>query len=242
MAATLAPDRRRIEIKQRHRCTTHERLSPLRYSAPVYQGPMSNTTWNRIARCAVVLAASVSSLGCMNDKAGSNSPKASGSAPAAKSKWTNAGGGLELALEGPSAPLEPGAWVELTLHFRNASGEPLRVYLLPEPFRANLCTLFVMRSSGPGFFPPPRPHGHMPTEEDFPLIAPGATLDATQSFEVPRAGDEVEVHWEYGNRVTSVAGGVQTLDGVTKPLFGGRPIPHLWTGKATVVATFAVAK
>ncbi len=83
------------------------------------------------------------------------------------------------------------------------------MYLLPEPFRANLCTLFVMRSSGPGFFPPPRPHGHMPTEQDFPLIAPGATLDATQTIEVPEAGDDVEVHWSYENRITSMAGGVQ---------------------------------
>lgn len=243
MAAKLAPDPQRIEIKERHRTTRSERLTRRsRYSAPVMRGPIRKTTWNRIAGSAVVFAAFVSSLGCMNDKAVSSSPKASGSAPVAKSQWTNAGGGLELSLEGPSTPLQPGSSVALTLHFRNASTEPLRVYLLPEPFRANICTLFVMRSSGPGFFPPPRGHGHMPTTDDFPLIAPGATLDATQTIEVPHAGEDVEVHWDYENRVTSVAGGVQTLDGVTKPLFGGGPIPHIWTGRATVIAHFALAK
>jgi hypothetical protein len=142
------------------------------------------------------------------------------------------------------------------LHFKNVSGQPLRIYLpTGEPFRASISTLsFAPAGAPPLFEPEPHPHGCVITEQDFPLIAPGASVSFTQRFTIDpvapgvgntthrRPGFEpgklVPVSWTYQNAITQWKGGAQTLDGPTRELFGGKTIPFLWTGKLSVRATW----
>lgn len=43
-----------------------------------------------------------------------------------------------------------------------------------------------------------------------------------------------------GNQITRWEGGVQTLDGPTKALFGGGDIPHIWTGRLVVETSWTL--
>jgi len=162
----------------------------------------------------------------------------------ASTRWVRAGVGLELALDLPAGPHTPGSELVARLRFRNAAADPIRVYLLPEPFRNGTCTIVLAGGPAvqPSSFPPPRPHGHLPSEQDFPLIEPGGVLETTQTIVVPNAIGSVGLHWTYENHVQSWPGGVQTVDGPTQALFGGGPIPHIWIGKAEVLTRFDVAQ
>jgi hypothetical protein len=163
--------------------------------------------------------------------------------------WSPPSAGLRVALDLPAGPHRAGTQVTVGLRFRNVGKTPLRVYLLaPEAFRASQSTFLVLRP-GPGgslvsIQPPPRPHGYLPRESDFPALAPGKTLAATQTLSLAdpafRSGGRFVLAWTYENAVTRLAGGARTLDGVTRPLFGGGPIPGIWTGKLRVEATLDV--
>ncbi|MBX3131168.1 MAG: hypothetical protein KF718_30900 [Polyangiaceae bacterium] len=134
------------------------------------------------------------------------------------------------------------------LRFRNLTSAPLRLYLpTAEPFRAMISTLYFYAEGGaPLSVPEPRPHGYVITERDFPLLAAGETRDFTQSFTLDplsasgtlperltgfEPGRPLFVRWFYENSIRRWEGGATTLDGVTKPLFDGGDIPHIWTGK-----------
>jgi len=141
---------------------------------------------------------------------------------------------FEAPVSGLSIALELDASETARLHFRNASAEPIRIYFLePEVFRSFQSTLRVRDASGKvvGFTDVSPPHGYVPAESDFPLIAPGQTTTFTQTLPATSAGGTVE--WTYSNSITEWKGGAQTLDGPTTPLFGGGPIPHIWTGTAS---------
>lgn len=144
------------------------------------------------------------------------------------------------------------------LRFTNRTKQPLRIYMPSEAARANISTIFMTPSEGgqPLFIPDLHPHGYQVSESDFPLIAPGATREFTQSFSLDpmkpgpgtaterrkgfEAGKTVRVTWTYENTTRRWPGGVQTFGGPTKGLFDGGDIPHIWTGKLSVQMTWTV--
>ena len=150
--------------------------------------------------------------------------------------------GLAIALEVPDSA-RAGDTATARLHLRNTTGSPVRVYFLaPEFFRSFQSSLYVRDASGklagvPEVSPP---HGYLPKESDFPLLAAGETKTFTQSFKVPAAPGTYTVEWTYSNTVTEWKGGAQTLDGPMPTLLGGGPIPYIWTGKIVTSATLVV--
>ncbi|MBN2493207.1 MAG: hypothetical protein JXR96_01345 [Deltaproteobacteria bacterium] len=153
------------------------------------------------------------------------------------SDWSPAVSGLSIRLELPAGPLASGQQVETRLHFRNASQEPVRIYLLAsEPFRGIQSMLRIRGAAkGPSFQPPPRPHGYKVTAKDFHLLAPGEQRSFGQTLRLPEsATGKLAVEWTYRNEVRAWSGGIQTLDGPTEALFDGEEIPHIWTGELRV--------
>lgn len=144
------------------------------------------------------------------------------------------------------------------LHFRNKSDTQLRIFMpVPDAFRANISTLFFTPTAGdPLFVPTPRPHGYMVSEKDFVLLEAHEERTIAQSFTIDpmtpgpgtatartpgfARGAAVKVRWILENTLTTFPGGVVTFDGPTKALFGGQPVPGLWTGKLTTVITWVV--
>lgn len=133
-----------------------------------------------------------------------------------------------------------------TLHFRNVSDAPVRIYLLQaEPFRGAQSVFHLRdRAAAPvpdphAFQPPPRAHGIRVGESDFQLIDPGQTRTFPQTVTLPAPG-VYDVTWEYRNAVERWEGGRQTLDGPTEELFGGGPIPHIWLGSRKVATSLVV--
>jgi hypothetical protein len=154
--------------------------------------------------------------------------------------------GLAIALEIPPSA-RAGDSQTARLHLRNTTTVPLRVYFLePDVFRSFQSNLLVRDASGKvvGASEPSPPHGYLPRESDFPLLAPGETKTFTQSLPLDAsglaAGGRFDVEWTYSNSVTEWKGGAQTLDGPTQPLFGGGPIPHIWTGRVSISAPIAL--
>lgn len=103
--------------------------------------------------------------------------------------------------------------------------------------------------------PEPRPHGYVVTEKDFHLLGPGEEKTFKQSLYVAQfapqgrsvepikgfeQGGAFRVRWTYENSITEWKGGAVTLDGPTQSLFGGGPIPHIWTGKVEAEAALHV--
>lgn len=143
--------------------------------------------------------------------------------------------GLQIQAVAPG-PVSAGGELTLTLHFRNTGPELRRIYLVQsEPFRAMQSTLYLDRGDGglPIMQPEPRPHGYVVTEADFHAIDPGATASFTQTLSVPAdlAPGAHAVRWVYRNEIERWKGGVQTLDGPTRALFGGERIPGIWLGE-----------
>ena len=174
---------------------------------------------------------------------GTTAVESAGASATAESK------GLSLTWEiGPGSVSGHPPMRTVKLRFRNTTAQPMRIALPQfEPFRSHVSDLSFTSATGSRFFEPqPRPHGYVLTELDFPEIAPGEEKVFTQSFTldpvVPggagqarrpgfERGTSVAIVWTYQNSGTSRPGGVPTLDGVTKPLFGGGLIPGIWTGK-----------
>ena len=164
-------------------------------------------------------------------------------------RWVDAGGGLAVALEVQAAPGVRGGSVPLRLHFRNTGAEPLRIYMIQsEVFRALQSDLQVFAADGEFLDaqPEPHPHGYVVDERDFVAIAPGATVVQLQTLQlggrafVGQTGP-LRVRWTYRNSIESWKGGVMTLDGPTKRLFGGGPIAGLWRGEVVVEASLPLA-
>lgn len=152
--------------------------------------------------------------------------------------WSPVVDGLRIQAVAPAAPAKPGQSVTITLRFENTGTALRRLYLLrSEPFRAMQSTFFLaLPPSTPpsvAMQPEPRPHGIVVDEGDFHELPPGKTIEFTQSLRLPDdvAPGTLSVRWEYSNQVKQWEGGVQTLDGPTKALFGGGPIPGIWVGE-----------
>ena len=149
-------------------------------------------------------------------------------------RWSEISDDLQIQALVPG-PAVPGGTLTLTLRMRNTGPQMRRVYMLrSEPFRAMQSTLRLDRGAAgpPEIQPHPRPHGYVVTEDDFHAIEPGQIRTFDQTLRIP--GDlppgTYPVRWTYGNRIERWEGGVQTLDGPTRPLFGGERIPGIWTG------------
>ena len=165
------------------------------------------------------------------------------------SDWVDAGGGLSLRLELPAGPYHAGDRLTARLHFRNDGPAPMRLYIVGgEAFRAQQSDFQLSAADGRVLDrqPDPHPHGYVVTEADFPEVAPGATKLVEQTLDLSpgvldgQAG-ALRLRWSYRNGVTVWKGGLQTLDGPTRNLFGGKPIPGIWSGQATVERTLPLA-
>lgn len=214
-------------------------------------------------------AALAALLGCHSPERGAGAGSANGAAvegssmtstpgDTARSPWAT-DGRLEIMAEvDPQVTVDRVPMRALRLRLRNATSEPLRIYMpRPDAFRFGISSVvFTPKEGSPLLVPEPRPHGYMIGEDDFILLAPREERVVTQSFTIdpmsPGRGVEtarrpgfekgkvIAVRWTYENAMTAWPGGAQTLDGVTKPLFGGGPIPHLWTGKLKAELTWIV--
>jgi glucose/arabinose dehydrogenase len=155
--------------------------------------------------------------------------------PQATEPWSAVVDELQIQAVEPTATVRPGRGLEVTLLFRNTGKKPRRIYLIKgEPFRVMQSTFFLERSDGgPAVEPRPQPHGYVVTEADFHELAPEQTLSFTQTLQIPAdlAPGKYSVRWEYRNDLVRWEGGSQTIDGYTKPLFGGKDIPGIWKGK-----------
>ena len=164
--------------------------------------------------------------------------------------WVAAGDGLSLRLEPPPTPVALGGSVELRLHFRNDGEVPRRIYLIQsEVFRALQSDLQVFAADGQFLTSQPDPHppGYVVSERDFPAIAPGEAQVHTQTLHLagPKFSGQagpLRLRWTYRNSVESWRAGIQTLDGPTKGLFGGGPIPGIWRGEVVVEASLPLAR
>lgn len=159
--------------------------------------------------------------------------------------WSPVVDGLQIRAIPPSTPATPGSTIAVTLELRNTSKELRRIYLLQsEPFRAMQSTFFLAlpEPSELSMQPEPRPHGIVVTETDFHELPPGEIKRFTQSLRLPvdLPAGTLAVRWQYENHVTEWKGGVQTLDGPTKALFGGGPIPGIWVGEIEAPLQLAV--
>jgi hypothetical protein len=160
--------------------------------------------------------------------------------------WSAVEGGLQIRLIAPDRRPVPRTTLEVGLAFRNAGPDPLRLYWLASaPFRAMQSVLHLTAQPGARFLavgPELRPHGYVVTEKDFVLLAPGEEWQTTQDLWLPASveiqpSDTLVLGWSYQNDVTAWPGGIPTLDGPTHALFGGGPIPHIWTGRLESVVT-----
>jgi hypothetical protein len=153
---------------------------------------------------------------------------------------TDESGGLRVSLEVPAVVARQPTTrvpqtITATLHFENRATKPIRILLVgPEMFRLFNSSLRVWQGNQVvSLQPEPHPHGYLISEKDFFVIAPGEskafpqTLYVKDRFNMPGM---YEVEWMYENTQRKFPGGVQTLDGVTKPLFGGKTVDDLWVG------------
>jgi hypothetical protein len=152
---------------------------------------------------------------------------------------------LAIALTGPAGVQRAGARVELTLTIHNQGKTPRRVYVLPEHFRSPFHFLWLADATGAqvATAPPSPPHGIEVTEAHFPEIAAGASLTVQGHFDLPAnlPAGSYRLGWRMRNTlVHAMPGGIQTLDGVTKPLFGGGEIPGIWMGSLDAFAPIVV--
>jgi hypothetical protein len=141
------------------------------------------------------------------------------------------------------------------LTFSNLTAEPIRIYMpASEPFRGSISDIIIVGDGAPLAVPELHPHGYVVTERDFPLLAPGQTISFEQAFtlEPMTSGNRTErlrgfapgtratIHWSYSNEIKRWQGGVQTLDGPTRVLFGGGDIPYIWLGELELSVLWTV--
>jgi hypothetical protein len=163
-------------------------------------------------------------------------------------EWSQPVDGIRIKLVAPGGAAKAGSTITMSLVVENTSDVPRRIYMLgPEAFRATLSDLWLLGADGKPIGmsqPQPRPHGYLPTEADFPEIAAHASKTFQQSLRIDPSvpAGPATVRWELENRVTKMEGGLQTLDGITKPLFGGGPIPGIWVGELSAKTAITIER
>ena len=134
---------------------------------------------------------------------------------------------------------------DVGLVFKNTSERPLRIYFVRnEVFRSFQSRFDVLlhgkSMSITGISPP---HGYVVTEKDFHWVKAKSEILFHQTLSLSEAGIDEDVReftlqWTYENRLSRWEGGVQTLDGITKALFGGKEISFLWRGELATSMDF----
>lgn len=153
-------------------------------------------------------------------------------------------GSLELQLDAPTALA--GERFTVHAHVKNVGLTPKRLYLIrSEPFRFNVRVYLRCADAPCGEpLPPARAHGYTVSEADSPELRPGEELNfVVQAPRVPAdAAGPLTVYVSLSNDIKRWPGGVQTLDGATRPLFQtSGEIPNIWTGELVAHATLAVS-
>jgi hypothetical protein len=155
---------------------------------------------------------------------------------------------LTTTLRAAPGPHRAGADVALVLVIHNVSRVPHRVYVLPEHFRSPFHFVWLRRAADHARVatsPPSPPHGIVVTEAHFPEIPAGGQLEVTGTLALPTdlPAGSYELGWRMRNTlVHQWKGGIQTLDGVTAPLFGGGEIPGIWMGSIDAFAPITVTR
>ncbi len=135
-----------------------------------------------------------------------------------------------------------GKELEVKVRFENISDRPVRVYFIENPIFNSFQSAFtVVHKDGTKSFiaEEPQPHGYVVTESDFHLIAPCHSKTFKQKIGNVTLGsgsNPAGIEWEYSNTITKWEGGIETLDGKTEALFGGKEIPYIWTGRIKAAA------
>ena len=138
---------------------------------------------------------------------------------------------------------------ELGLVFKNISKYPLRIYLVEteffRSFQSYFYLLFNGQSKNISNISPP--HGYIVTEEDFHLIDSNSEIVFKHTLSIDKIkietdSNEIYLNWVYENKISKWEGGITTLDGPTKKLFGGKEIPYIWKGKLESMMAIEIAK
>jgi len=122
--------------------------------------------------------------------------------------------------------------IEVNMVFENISDNPLRIFYIDAPlFYKTHNHFYFVDGQGKKYFDMEEvpPHGLIVTAKDFYLIAPHEQKHFSAKIMLP-VKDVKKVHWRYDNTLTSWKGNIETLDGKTKALFGGKEIPYIWVG------------
>jgi hypothetical protein len=123
--------------------------------------------------------------------------------------------------------------IEVDLVFENVSEKPLRIYYIDDPlFSRTQNSFYVKDKRGKNHFEiddAPPPHGYMLSEKNFYLIASKDKKIFRQKI-LLQVKNSVSLQWIYRNQLTSMEGGIETLDGQNKAFFNGDRIPYIWTG------------
>jgi len=139
---------------------------------------------------------------------------------------------LEIKLETPSTA-KINEEINAKLIFKNNSEDQIRIHFINyEPFRFNSQITVLKKEDkspiNPPFIAPP--HGYIISEKDFYMVEPGKEISFNQKIKIQQEGNFI-LRWNYENKRTKWEGGIETLDGITKPLFEGKEVKYLWTGK-----------
>jgi len=138
---------------------------------------------------------------------------------------------------------------ELSLVFKNISKYPLRIYWVETEFFRSFQSYFYLLINGKskylGDVSPP--HGYIVTEKDFHLIDSNDEIVFKQNLSINETkietdSKEIYLQWVYENNISKWEGGITTLDGPTKKIFGGKEIPYIWKGKIESVIALKIAK
>ena len=150
----------------------------------------------------------------------------------------------------PQKNLIIGNKIKTILKFKNTGKKDIRIYMIEnEAFRAGQSTLFIIEKNTEKLMdmsPSPRPHGYIVTEKDFHLLKPGEEISFEQTIKIDEAKikdpGEYILKWTYENDTVKWPGGIKTLDGLTKKLFGGGNIPDIYLGKIEKKANIIIEK
>ena len=146
--------------------------------------------------------------------------------------------GLKICIRSTRERIPRDAPWDVGLVFKNTSDRPLRIYFVRnEVFRSFQSRFWILVRGKP--VPITRvspPHGYVVTEKDFHWVEAKSEILFHQALSLAEAGLEKDIEtftlqWAYENTLSRWEGGVQTLDGITKALFGGKEILSLWRGE-----------
>jgi len=157
--------------------------------------------------------------------------------------------GLKICIRLKDKKIKLNEDIELSLVFKNISKYPLRIYLVETEFFRSFQSYFYLLFNGKSkhisnISPP---HGYIVTEEDFHLIDSNSEIVFKHTFSIDETkietdSNEIYLNWVYENIISKWEGGITTLDGPTKKLFGGKEIPYIWKGKLESMMALEIAK